>query len=49
VIQPGMVFTIEPGINTEYGCYQTEMDITITEDGCEVLNEMDLELRVIPI
>ena len=49
VIQPGMVFTIEPGINTEYGCYQTETDITVTEDGCEILNEMDWELRIIPI
>ena len=48
-IRPGMVFTIEPGINTEYGCYQTEMDIVVTEDGCEILNEMDRGLRVIPV
>ncbi len=48
-ICPGMVFTIEPGINTEYGCFQTETDIVVTEDGCEVLNKMDTELRVIPI
>jgi len=48
-IQPGMVFTIEPGINTEYGCYQTEIDLVVTEDGCEVLNEMDRELRIIPV
>ena len=47
-VLPGMVFTIEPGINTEYGCYQTEMDIVVTQDGCKVLNEMDWELRRIP-
>ncbi len=49
IIRPGMVFTIEPGINTEYGCYQAEMDITITADGCEILNEMDRSLRTIPL
>ncbi len=48
-IRPGMVFTIEPGINTEYGCYQAEMDIVVTEDGGEILNEMDRELRIIPV
>ncbi len=48
-IRTGMVFTIEPGINTEYGCYQTETDIVVTEDGCEILNEMDWDLRIIPI
>jgi Xaa-Pro aminopeptidase len=48
-IRPGMVFTIEPAINTEYGCYQTEMDIVVQEDGCEILNEMDRELRTIPL
>jgi len=48
-ILPGMVFTIEPAMSTEYGYYQTEMNIVVTEDGCEILNEMELELRVIPI
>ena len=48
-IRPGMVFTLEPAISTDYGCYQTEMNIVITEDGCEILNEMDRELRVIPV
>ena len=47
VIRTGMVITIEPGINTEYGCFQTEMDIAVTEEGCEILNEMDRGLRVI--
>ena len=49
VIQPGMIFTIEPAISTEYGCYQTETDLVVTEDGCDVLNKMDWELRVIPV
>lgn len=48
-ILSGMVFTIEPGINTEYGCFQTEMDIVVTQNGCEVLNEMDWNLRRIPV
>lgn len=47
VIRAGMVFTIEPGINTEYGSFQTEMDIAVTEEGCEILNEMDRSLRMI--
>jgi len=47
VIRAGMVFTIEPGINTEYGSFQTEMDLAVTEEGCEILNEMDRGLRVI--
>ncbi len=49
VIRSGMVFTIEPAISTEYGCFQAETDIVVTEDGCDVLNKMGWELRVIPI
>jgi len=49
VVKPGMVFTIEPGINFEYGTYQTEIDCVLTEDGLEILNKMDHELRVIPV
>ena len=48
-IRPGMVFTIEPGISTEHGCFQTETDIVVTEGGCEILNVMDWELRAIPV
>lgn len=47
VIRPGMVFTIEPGISTNFGCFQAEIDILVTQDGCEILNEMNRELRVI--
>lgn len=45
VLQPGMVFTIEPGLVTDYGCFQTEHNVVVTEAGCEVLNVMDWELR----
>ena len=49
IIKVGMVFTIEPAINMPYGCFQTEMDIAVTENGYEILNEMDRSLRVIPL
>jgi len=49
IIKPGMVFTIEPGINTEYGCYQRESVCLMTEDGLEILNKIDPALRTIPI
>lgn len=48
VIRPGMVFTIEPGMPTEFGCFQAEQDVVVTEEGCEVLNKMDWDLRIIP-
>ncbi len=48
-ICPGMVFTLEPGIATDYGRYTTELNIAVHEDGCELLNEMDWELRKIPV
>jgi Xaa-Pro aminopeptidase len=47
VIKPGMIFTIEPGMPTEYGCFQAETNVVVTEDGCEVLNKMDWNLRII--
>jgi Xaa-Pro aminopeptidase len=47
VLQPGMIFTIEPGWPTEYGCFQAETDVVLTEEGCEVLNKMDWNLRII--
>ena len=48
-IRPGMVFTLEPGLATDFGRYTTELDIAVHEVGCEILNEMDWELRVIPV
>ena len=47
VIQPGMVFTIEPGYPTQYGVFQVEMDILVKEDGIEILNLFDRNLRII--
>ncbi len=47
-IRPGMVFTIEPAINTGYDCMHTETGFVVTHDGCEVLNEMDRKFRIIP-
>ena len=47
VIRPGMVFTIEPGMPTEFGCFQAETDVVVTEEGCEVLNKTNWELRII--
>jgi Xaa-Pro aminopeptidase len=47
VIRPGMIFTIEPGMPTEFGCFQAETDVVVTEEGCEVLNKMNWDLRII--
>ena len=49
VVKPGMIFTIEPGINFKFGTYQTETDCLLTEDGLEILNKMDHEIRIIPV
>ncbi len=49
VLKPGMIFTVEPGINFEYGCYQTECDCLLTENGLEILNKMHHEMRIIPV
>lgn len=48
VIRPGMVFTIEPGMPTEFGCFQAENNLVVTEEGCEVMNKMNWDLRIIP-
>jgi Xaa-Pro aminopeptidase len=47
-IRAGMVFTIEPGMPTEFGCFQTEINLVVTEGGCQVLNDMNWDLRIIP-
>ncbi len=49
VIRPGMIITIEPGINFEYGTYCTETNCLVTEDGLEILNDFNRELRIIPV
>lgn len=47
-IQPGMVFTIEPGYPTNFGVFQAEMDVFMNEEGnMEILNKFDQNLRII--
>lgn len=48
VAEPGMIFSIEPGIYLpgEFGVRIEDL-VLITEDGCEVLNKFNKELTVI--
>ena len=46
VLEPGMVFTIEPGIYLpEWGGIRLEDDVLVTPDGYEVLTKVPLELE----
>ena len=47
-LEPGMVFSVEPGIYLpgEFGVRIEDL-VLVTEDGCEVLNKASKELRVI--
>src|SRR5439155_24804353 len=45
VLEPGMVFTIEPGIYLpNWGGVRLEDDVLVTPDGCEVLTSVTKEL-----
>lgn len=48
VLQPGMVFTVEPGVYIPgWGGVRIEDDLVIEADGCRVLTAQDRSLRVI--
>jgi Xaa-Pro aminopeptidase len=45
VLQPGMVFTVEPGIYLPgWGGVRLEDDVLVTPDGCEVLTHVPKDL-----
>jgi Xaa-Pro aminopeptidase len=47
-LQPGMVFTIEPGIYLPgWGGVRLEDDVLVTPDGCEVLTRVPRELQAL--
>ena len=48
IVKPGMCFSIEPGIylTGEVGVRIEDL-VLVTEDGCEVLNKYDKELKII--
>ncbi len=48
VLEPGMVFTIEPGIYIHgWGGIRIEDDVVVEETGCRVLTRADRNLRVV--
>jgi Xaa-Pro aminopeptidase len=52
VVQPGMVFTIEPGLyDPEGGGFRHSDTVAVTEDGIELLTDYprDLESLTIPV
>lgn len=48
ILKPGMVFSVEPGIYLpgDMGVRIEDL-VVVTEDGCEILNDYDKELKVI--
>lgn len=48
IAQPGMCFSVEPGIYLpgNFGVRVEDL-VTVTEDGCETLNHMNREIRII--
>jgi Xaa-Pro aminopeptidase len=47
ILQPGMVFTIEPGAYLPgFGGVRIEDDVVVTEHGCEVLTSVPSDLQI---
>ena len=45
MLEPGMVFTVEPGIYLpDWGGIRIEDDVLVTPDGCEVLSHVPRSL-----
>jgi Xaa-Pro aminopeptidase len=48
VLQPGMLFTVEPGIYLPgWGGVRIEDDVLVTPDGCEVLSRLSRQLEAL--
>jgi Xaa-Pro aminopeptidase len=47
VLETGMVITIEPGFVTDYGVFQNEEIVLVTQKGHEILSKASTELHFI--
>jgi len=48
VLEPGMVFTVEPGVYIPgFGGVRIEDDVVVTDDGCRVLTKADRSLHIV--